>query len=88
MPPKADLAIRAARVDPEFVPKQISYSTEQAHHATGISVWKLRRLIRDGLLAARYLGDTVLIDAEDLQRLYDSLPSTRQVQRDCAANER
>lgn len=67
-------------------PKQISYSVKQAHEATGISEHRLRQLVREHKLAARYLGATVLIDAQSLARYYEQLPSERQVERECAAN--
>lgn len=66
--------------------QQISYNVRQAHEATGIGESTLRSLVRKGHLAARYLGSTLLIDAEDLMRFYSSLPSERQVERDVAAN--
>lgn len=67
-------------------PQQISYNVRQAHLATGIGESTLRRMVRQGTLAARYLGTTILIDAESLDRLYKSLPSEHQVVRECAAN--
>ncbi|WP_433734871.1 helix-turn-helix domain-containing protein (plasmid) [Nocardia sp. CA-129566] len=66
--------------------QQISYSVAQAHTATGLSESTLRRLVREGQIAARYYGAKILIDAESLRRYYESLPSERQVDRDCAAN--
>lgn len=75
----------ARKPDPEL-PQQISYSVAQAHAATWISEWSLRKLVRDGHLAARYMGSTVLIDAADLARYVRSLPSERVAERDCAAN--
>jgi len=68
------------------VPQRISYSTKQAAAATGIAESTRRQLIRQGTRAARYLGSTILIDAGDLARFYRSLPSERQVERECAAN--
>lgn len=65
---------------------RISYNVRQAHEATGIGESTLRKLVRQGLLAARYLNSTLLIDAEDLKRFYDNLPSERQVDREVAAN--
>ncbi|PPJ31870.1 hypothetical protein C5E45_32795 [Nocardia nova] len=70
----------------EPMPEQISYSVESASVATGISESRIRRLVREGKLAARYLGATVLIDAESLRALYNSLPSQKQVDREVAAN--
>ncbi|WP_024801159.1 helix-turn-helix domain-containing protein [Nocardia sp. BMG51109] len=70
----------------EFAPQQISYNIRQAHQVTGIGESTLRRLVRQGLLAARYLNSTILIDAEDLERFSRSLPSEKQVLRDVAAN--
>lgn len=67
-------------------PQQISYSVQQAHAATGISEASLRRLVREGKLAARYFGVTVLIDAADLARYVRRLPSERVVDRECAVN--
>ncbi|MFE3105970.1 helix-turn-helix domain-containing protein [Nocardia tengchongensis] len=69
-------------------PQQISYNTRQAAEATGIAESTLRRLVREGKVAARYFGATVLIDAESLAQFYRSLPSERQVERECAANRR
>ncbi|WP_330253034.1 helix-turn-helix domain-containing protein [Nocardia sp. NBC_00565] len=66
--------------------QQISYNVRQAHLATGIGESTLRKLVREGHLAARYLGSTLLIDADDLKRLFASLPSEKQVDRDVAAN--
>lgn len=71
---------------PEPQPEQISYSVKTASIATGISESRIRRLVREGYLAARYLGESVLIDAESLRRMYASLPSEKQVERDVAAN--
>lgn len=68
------------------VPQQISYNTRQAAAATGLAESTLRQLVRQGKLAARYHGATVLIDAADLARYFRSLPSERQVDRECAAN--
>ncbi len=66
--------------------RQISYNVRQAHEATGIGESTLRQLVRKGHLAARYMGTTILIDADDLERFYNSLPSEKQVDRDVAAN--
>lgn len=66
--------------------QQISYNVHQAHLATGVGESTLRKLVREGLLAARYLGSTLLIDADDLKRFYRSLPSEKQIDRDVAAN--
>ncbi|WP_280222068.1 helix-turn-helix domain-containing protein [Nocardia neocaledoniensis] len=71
---------------PEQLPRQISYNIRQAAEATGISESRLRALVRHGHIAARYLGSTVLVDAESLARFYRSLPSERQTGRECAAN--
>jgi excisionase family DNA binding protein len=65
---------------------QISYSVRQAYEATGIAEWTLRRLVRENKIPARYLGATILIDAEALKRFFQSLPSERQVEREVAAN--
>lgn len=71
----------------ESLPQQISYNVRQAAEATGIGESTLRRMVREGKLAARYLGATVLIDAKSLVRVYESLPSEKQVERnDVAAN--
>lgn len=67
-------------------PQQISYSVKQAADATGIGESTLRRLIREGRLAARYMGSTILIDAPSLDRFYRALPSERQVDREVAAH--
>ncbi|MGW4126272.1 helix-turn-helix domain-containing protein [Nocardia sp. NPDC004711] len=75
-------------VEDVTAPQQISYNTRQAAEATGIAESTLRKLVRDGLIAARYYGSTISIDAEDLARFYRSLPSERQVERECAANRR
>lgn len=71
---------------PDQKPKQISYNVQQAHIATGIGESTLRRLVRENAIAARYMGSTILIDAESLARYYATLPSERIVERDCAAN--
>ncbi|MBF6416907.1 MerR family transcriptional regulator [Nocardia cyriacigeorgica] len=73
--------------DAEF-PRQISYNTRQAAEATGMSEWMIRKLVRENKLAARYNGSQILVDAESLATYYRSLPSERQVERDCAANRR
>ncbi|MFF0546902.1 helix-turn-helix domain-containing protein [Nocardia thailandica] len=70
----------------EDFPRQISYNTRTASEATGIAESTLRKLVREGKIAARYLGATILIDAADLARFYRSLPSERQVDVECAAN--
>ncbi|WP_280245534.1 helix-turn-helix domain-containing protein [Nocardia abscessus] len=67
-------------------PAQLSYSVRQAYEATGIAEYTLRKLVREGKIAARYHGASILIDAESLARFYKSLPSERQVERECAAN--
>ena len=74
--------------DTEPVPAQISYSVAQAAAATGMSEWTIRKLVREHKLAARYNGSQILIDADSLKSLYDSLPSERQIERECAANRR
>lgn len=66
--------------------RQISYSVRQASEATGIAESTIRQLVREGHLAARYLGSKILVDAVDLDRYYRSLPSERQVEREVAAN--
>lgn len=68
------------------LPKQISYNVRQAFEASGIAESTLRRLVREGRIAARYMGSTILIDAASLARYYRSLPSERQVEREVAAN--
>ncbi|AHH22127.1 hypothetical protein NONO_c73710 [Nocardia nova SH22a] len=68
------------------VPVQISYSVAQAAAATGMSEWTIRKLVREHRLAARYLNSQILIDPESLASFYKSLPSERQVERECAAN--
>jgi len=68
------------------LPHQISYSVQQAAAATGIAESTIRQLVRDGHLAARYLGSKILVDAADLERYYRALPSERQVEREVAAN--
>ncbi|WP_158607951.1 helix-turn-helix domain-containing protein [Nocardia panacis] len=67
---------------------QISYSVKQAAAATGMSEWTIRDLVRRNRLAARYAGSQILVDAESLASYYNSLPSERQVERECAANRR
>lgn len=69
------------------VPQQISYNVKQASAATGLSEHTIRREIRENRLAARYNGSQILIEAESLARFVRSLPSERQVHRECAANE-
>lgn len=70
----------------DIEPRQISYNTRQAAAATGIAESTLRKLVREGHIAARYHGSAILIDAEDLHRYYRSLPSEKQVHVECAAN--
>lgn len=70
----------------ELRPQQISYNVHQGFVATGIAETTLRRLVREGKIAARYHGSTILIDAQSLASYYNSLPSERVVERDCAAN--
>lgn len=69
------------------VPQQISYNVKQASAATGLSEYTIRRAIRENDLAARYNGSQIIIEAESLVLYVRSLPSERQVHRDCAANE-
>ncbi|WP_280499419.1 helix-turn-helix domain-containing protein [Nocardia cyriacigeorgica] len=71
---------------PQF--QQISYNVKQAAEATGMSEWTIRKLVRENKLAARYNGSQILVDAESLATYYRSLPSERQVERECAANRR
>ncbi|MGV9818381.1 helix-turn-helix domain-containing protein [Nocardia xishanensis] len=66
--------------------QQISYNPRQAAEATGLSEHTIRRLVRENKIAARYYGSSVLVDAESLTRFYRSLPSERQIDRECAAN--
>ena len=47
---------------------RISWSFDQAAHATGISVRTLRRAAKAGTLRIRKVGGRVLILDEDLQR--------------------
>lgn len=68
--------------------QQISYNVKQAAEATGMSEWTIRDLVRKHKLAARYNGSQILVDAESLASYYRSLPSERQVERECAANRR
>lgn len=70
----------------DIQPQQISYNVKQAAVASGIAETTLRRLVRQGQIAARYMGSTILIDAQSLSRYYASLPSERVVERDCTAN--
>lgn len=73
-------------LDAAEILQQISYNTRQAALATGLAESTLRKLVREGKIAARYYGSTILIDAEDLARFYRALPSERQVEVECAAN--
>ncbi|AXK88878.1 DNA binding domain-containing protein, excisionase family [Nocardia farcinica] len=70
------------------LPHQISYNVRQAAAATGMSEWTIRKLVRENQIAARYLGSQILIDPESLAQFFRSLPSERQVERECAANRR
>ena len=75
-----------ARSSKEDLPRQISYNVHQASEATGIAESTIRQLVREGHIAARYLGSKILVDAASLERYYRALPSERQVERDVAAN--
>lgn len=75
-----------ARQRQEDLPRQISYSVQQASAATGIAESTIRQMVREGNLAARYLGSKILVDAADLERVYYSLPSERQVEREFTSN--
>lgn len=68
------------------LPRQISYSVKLAARASGMSEHRIRQLVREHKLAARYDGATVLIVARSLDAYIEQLPSTRQVERVCAAN--
>jgi hypothetical protein len=69
------------------VPQQISYNVKQASIATGLSEYTIRLAVRENRLAARYNNSQIIIEAESLVLFVRSLPSERQVHRDCAANE-
>ncbi len=76
----------SARRHQDDLPRQISYSVQQASAATGIAETTIRQMVREGNLAARYLGSKILVDAADLERVYYSLPSERQVEREFTSN--
>lgn len=59
------------------VAQQISYSPKQAAVATGLGESTIRRLVREGKIAARFFGSSILVDAASLDRFYHSLPSER-----------
>lgn len=55
----------------------IAYDYEGAAAAIGVAPSKVRALVRDGQLAARYLGKDVLIEHDELVEYVRSLPSER-----------
>ena len=55
----------------------IAYDYEGAAAAIGVSPWKIRTLVREGHLAAKYLGKDVLIPHEEIVAFVASLPSER-----------
>lgn len=77
----------SAQTSKDDLPRQISYSVRQASEATGIAESTIRQLVREGHLAARYLGSKILVDAASLWRYYQSLPSERPAERDTALNK-
>lgn len=55
----------------------VSYNLAGASEASGLAVTKLRALIRNNELVARYQGKDVLIEREELARFVSSLPTER-----------
>lgn len=55
----------------------ISYNYDEAAAVIGIAPTKIRALVRDNKIVARYLGKDVLIEHTELVRFVESLPSER-----------
>ena len=64
------------------VAQQISYNPKQAAVATGLGESTIRRLVREGKVAAHFFGSSILVDAKSLESFVNSLPSERQVERE------
>ncbi|WP_433597900.1 helix-turn-helix domain-containing protein [Nocardia sp. CA-135953] len=77
-----------AGADTQATLRPLAYTPAQATQIVPIAESSVRRLVREGKLAARYYGSAVLIDAVSLESFWRSLPSERQVDRECAANRR
>lgn len=77
---------------PESVPVEVPVDTTPYAHSlqgamdySGLSESRLRKLIRDDVLAVRYEGAKILVLHSSLHRYLESLPSVRVVERECAA---
>ena len=66
--------------------RPLAYSPAQAAQVLPIAESSIRRLVREGKIHARYFGSSILIDADALTAFYHSLPTEKQVERECAAN--
>jgi excisionase family DNA binding protein len=55
----------------------VSYDYEGAAAAIGVAVSKIKTLVREGQIAARYAGKDVLIERAELEAYVASLPSER-----------
>lgn len=55
----------------------IAYDYEGAAAAIGVAVSKIKTLVREGQLAAKYAGKDVLIEHAELEAYVASLPSER-----------
>lgn len=49
------------------------FTREEAAEYTGLSFWKIRDAVRDGLLPAKKHGTTTIVLREDLDAYMDSL---------------
>lgn len=55
----------------------IAYDYEGAAAAIGVAVSKVKTLVREGQIAAKYAGKDVLIERAELEAYVASLPSER-----------
>lgn len=60
------------------VPTPIAYDYEGAAAAIGVAVSKIKTLVRERQLAAKYLGKDVLIERTELEAFVAALPSERE----------
>ncbi|WP_280331536.1 helix-turn-helix domain-containing protein [Nocardia wallacei] len=64
----------------------IAFSPRQIVEMVGVSDSTVRRWVRGKCFTVRYAGSSVLIDAASFREFYESLPTEKQVERECAAN--
>lgn len=54
---------------------KLNYSVKETAEALGIGETLCRKLIDQGVIPARKLGDRVLVNVKDLERANDALPT-------------